>query len=121
MAKPWPGPFLWLWYTFGGRLPDRYREWVLHDCTTSTWLWRYAARITVKSLPFLIGGYLVSQLLPVPDLPILAALGLGLLLALFFTLTSAEEFREVRLAQHGFSAGIGTHFANRRHMGRRHR
>ena len=41
-----PNPLLWIWYTLGGRLGPRYREWVLHDVTCRTrWL-----RQTVRAL-----------------------------------------------------------------------
>jgi hypothetical protein len=31
-----PNPLRWLWYTFGGGLDSRYREWALHDVTSPT-------------------------------------------------------------------------------------
>ncbi|HEX3648813.1 MAG TPA: DUF5313 family protein, partial [Pseudonocardiaceae bacterium] len=45
-----PNPVQWLWYAWGGRLPQRYREWVLHDVTTSTWLFRQMARAIALTL-----------------------------------------------------------------------
>lgn len=36
-----PGPLWWIWYAFGGKLPDRYRDWVLHDVTCRTWWLRH--------------------------------------------------------------------------------
>ena len=102
-----PGPLRWLWYAFGGRLPDRYRAWVLHDATTRTWRWRYATRVVVRTLPLLVAGYLVLNLLPVPPWTVLLALGGTLAYILFVLLASAAEFREVRLTQHGFPPGTG--------------
>jgi Family of unknown function (DUF5313) len=42
-----PGILRWVWYALGGGLPDRYREWVLHDTTTGTWLVRHILRVLV--------------------------------------------------------------------------
>jgi hypothetical protein len=42
-----PGPLRWIWYAVGGGLPERYREWVLHDTTTGTWLLRHLLRVLV--------------------------------------------------------------------------
>lgn len=103
-----PNPLRWVYYAYGGRLPDEYREWVLHDATTRTWLLRFAARIVVQALPWLVAGFLLLTLLtPVPVLPTVGALAIGLLLSLYFTVTSADELSEVRLTQHGFPPGTG--------------
>jgi Family of unknown function (DUF5313) len=34
-ARYRPGPLRWFWYAVGGRLPARYRSWVLHDLTAA--------------------------------------------------------------------------------------
>lgn len=109
-----PNPLRWVYYAFGGRLPDDYREWVLHDATTRTWLLRYAARIVVQALPWLVGGFLLlTWLTPVPVLYTVGALVLGLLMSLYFTVTSADELSEVRLGQHGFPPGTGKQIRRR--------
>lgn len=103
-------PNLWQWlrYTFGGRLPDRYRAWVLYDATCPTWLLRYALRVVVQALPWLIVGFVVLAVLtPVPVGLMLTAIGLALLTSLYFTLTSADELAEARLVKHGFEPGTG--------------
>jgi hypothetical protein len=41
----------WTWYAFGGKLPDRYREWVMHDVTCRTWALRHVARSLVQVAP----------------------------------------------------------------------
>jgi Family of unknown function (DUF5313) len=51
----------WLWYAAGGGLPDRYRDWVLHDTTGSTWLLRHFARVLVV---LIIPTFLVVVLIP---------------------------------------------------------
>lgn len=102
MARKRPDPARWLWYAFGGRLPDRYRDWVRHDVTDRGWRWRYAAQIFIRTLPFLVAGFVVMLLLPGVSVGLgLAAMGLALVFTLYLTLTSAGEFRNVRLVQHG--------------------
>ena len=55
-----PGPVRWLWYTFGGRLNPRNREWVVHDVTArSRWL-RQVARTLAQAA---IGGTLTILVL----------------------------------------------------------
>ena len=108
MAIQRPGPLNWIRYTFGGRLPDRYRDWVLHDTTSRSWLWRFALRVFVETLPWLVLGFLVLTLLtPLPAGLVVGALALALVTSLYFTVTSADELTEVRLVKHGFPAGTG--------------
>jgi hypothetical protein len=108
MALQRPNPFQWVRYTFGGRLPDRYRAWVLHDATGRTWLWRFVLRIVVEALPWLVAGFLALTLFtPLPVGLVIAALGLALVFSLYFTVTSADELTEARLVKHGFRAGTG--------------
>jgi hypothetical protein len=101
-----PDPVRWMWYAAGGRLPERHREWVLHDVTAPNWRWRYAVHVVLRTLPFAVVGFVLLTLLPGMS-PVLAlvAVGVGLLFALYLTVTSAEEFREVRLVQHGYPPG----------------
>ena len=49
-----PGPLCWFWYAAGGRLPDRYRAWVLHDLTCRTWPLRHLARLVAQFAPVAI-------------------------------------------------------------------
>jgi len=108
MAIQRPNPLQWVRYAFGGRLPDRYREWVLHDTTSRTWLWRFVARVVVEALPWLVVGFLVLTLFtPLPVGLVLGALALSLVMSLYFTVTSADELTEARLVKHGFEAGTG--------------
>ncbi|MFC0435631.1 DUF5313 family protein [Kutzneria buriramensis] len=110
-----PNPLQWLRYAYGGRLPERYREWVLYDATCRTWLLRYAVRVVVEALPLLVAGVVVLTLLtPAPPLVVLPALALGLLMSLYFTLTSADELIEARLARHGYPPGTGKAVRRRR-------
>ncbi|WP_033288795.1 DUF5313 family protein [Amycolatopsis jejuensis] len=110
-----PGPVRWLHYVYGGRLPDDYREWVLHDATAKTWVLRFAFRIFVEALPWLVAAYFVLTLLtPLPVPMVLVALLLSLLMSLFLTVTSADELAEVRLTKHGFPPGTGKEVRKRR-------
>lgn len=102
------GPLRWIRYVYGGRLPERYREWVLDDATAKTWLLRFAVRICFEALPWLVAAFvLLAAITLVPVPPLLGGLALSLVLGLFFTLTSADELAEVRLAKHGLPRGPG--------------
>jgi hypothetical protein len=108
MAMHRPNPLQWLRYAYGGRLPERYREWVLYDATCRTWLLRYALKVAVEALPLLIAGFVILTLLtPAPASLVLPALLFALLMSFYFTLTSADELIEARLAKHGFPPGAG--------------
>jgi hypothetical protein len=97
-----PDPFRWIWYALGGSLPERNREWVLHDTTTRTWALRHVLRSFVQ-LAIPIG--LVLLLVPGPFwIRGMAALG-GVLLALFFSLAYMTETTENRVKRAGYPAG----------------
>jgi hypothetical protein len=84
---------------------------VLRDVSARHWRLRYAVQIAVRTAPFLIAGFLVLMLLP--DIPAglaIAGMAAALLFTLYFTLTSADEFREVRLVQHGYPPGTRSSF-----------
>lgn len=108
MAMRRPGPVRWLSYQFGGRLPEEYREWVLHDATCRTWIARVAVRALVRIAPVfavlltgfgLLGGsYSVG----------FGALTLGLLVVLRIAVTGAAESVDARLVRHGFPPGYGS-------------
>ena len=115
MAIQRPNPLRWIGYAYGMRLPDRYREWVLHDATTRTWLLRYLARILVKTLPWLVAGFFLLVLLtPLPAGQAILAMCLALALSLYFTLTSADELTETRLVKHGYPPNTGKQIRKQR-------
>ena len=58
-----PGPLRWFRYAVGGRLPVRYRPWVLHDLTCRTWPLRHLARLPAQLAPVTI---VLVLLLPGP-------------------------------------------------------
>lgn len=102
MSRDRPNPLQWLWYVYGGRLPERYREWVLHDVTCRTWVWRHIARVLVQVSP----GLLVL-LLPGPLwISAMCVLG-GVLMSLLYSTSSMHESNEHRLAKHGYPLGTG--------------
>ncbi|WP_116050325.1 DUF5313 family protein [Amycolatopsis palatopharyngis] len=98
-----PDPFRWLWYAVGGRLPGRYRDWVLHDTTTRTWIWRHAARSSVLLVPLCS----VWLLLPGPLGLRLPLVLLAALVGYFYSFAYIEESIEHRLAKNGYPRGTG--------------
>jgi hypothetical protein len=98
-----PDPVHWLWYAVGGRLPARYRTWVLHDLTTRTWPLRHFARALVQVSPVI-----VVLLLVVPGtLTIrIAAVTAGLLLGLLYSGAYMYEIVEHRVGQAGYPVGM---------------
>jgi hypothetical protein len=97
-----PDPVRWLWYAVGGRLPARYRTWVLRDLTVRTWILRHFARALVQVAPVI-----VVLLLVVPgSLPIrIAAVTAGLLLGLLYSGAYMYEIVEHRVGQAGYPIG----------------
>ena len=52
-----PNPLQWIWYAFGGGLPEDRREWVLHDLTAKTRALRHLVRSMLLISP-LVGFWL---------------------------------------------------------------
>lgn len=99
-----PNPLLWLWYAFGGGLPERYAPWVLHDTTTRTWWLRHVVRALVQIAPFAIA---IIALVPGPMwLRTMCALG-GAIMGLTFSIAYLHETAEHRLVKAGYPAGTG--------------
>lgn len=93
----------WVWYSLGGRLPDRCREWVLRDTTAKTWILRHWARSSVLVVPLM----LVWLLLPGPLwIRVLLVLMAGIV-GYFYSFVYIEEAAENRLAKHGYPRGTG--------------
>nr|WP_177228529.1 DUF5313 domain-containing protein [Amycolatopsis sacchari] len=103
MVRQRPNPVQWVWYALGGRLPERCREWVLHDTTSKTWVLRHAARSTVLVGPLM----LVWLLLPAPLGLRLALVLMAALVGYFYSFVYMEEAAENRLAKHGYPRGTG--------------
>lgn len=95
-----PNPVLWIWYAFGGRLPDRHREWVLHDVTCRTWVLRHLARSLTQISPGLL-----FLLAPGPLWIVAMSLLGGVLMALWYSVTYMEHTCEYRVTKHGYPVG----------------
>jgi len=102
MATHRPNPVQWVWYAFGGRLPQRCAEWVLHDCTCPTWALRHVARALTQMSPFCL-----LILLPGPFSIRLMSVALGLAVGLFYSVCFMGEMAEHRVIKHGYPPGIG--------------
>lgn len=108
MGTTRPNPLQWVRYAYGGRLPDRYREWVLHDATDRGWVLRYGLKVLAQALPWLaLVVVALAVFTPLPAGWALTAAGIALLMSLYLTLTSADELVEARLVKHGFPPGTG--------------
>lgn len=104
MAGNRPGPLRWLFYVFGGRLPRRYAQWVLHDLTSRYWVLRMLLRTFVQTVPTWL-----FLLLPGPKsltvlLPVFVILG-----AWYLAFSFAEPIRVHRLYRHGFAPDMVLH------------
>ena len=96
-----PNPAQWVWYAFGGRLPERCAEGVLHDVTCRTWALRHFARALTQLAPCCA----VVLLLPASWSIRLSALVLGLFVGLFYSVCLMGEACEHRSIKHGHPPG----------------
>jgi Family of unknown function (DUF5313) len=97
-----PGPLRWLWYALGGGLPQRFRSWVLHDTSTSTWFVRHLARTMVQlAVPIALVLLLVPGEFWIRGM---AAVG-GVILALIYSIAYMTEFLENRVVKAGYPVG----------------
>jgi hypothetical protein len=97
-----PNPFLWIWYCFGGRLPKRYRDWVLRDGTSRVWLLRAVLRSLVQITPF-AALFVVLIVVFAHSWPIaigVVVIGIGAMLP--YSLAYAEQSVNTRLSAYGF-------------------
>lgn len=97
MTSERPGPWRWLAYAFGARLPVRYGDWVLHDLTARTWFLRLLGRTGVQCVPAAL-----LALLPGPGWLRLALPLFVLFSSMFMAAMFSPMIREKRLYQHGF-------------------
>jgi fatty acid desaturase len=96
-----PNPLQWIWYTFGGRLGPLYSGWVLHDTTCRTRWLRQAVRAAVQVV---LPAALVLAVLGFGWI-IWAGVGLGAILALWYSLAYIDSTAERRLEKHGYEPG----------------
>ena len=97
-----PGPLRWLWYAVSGRLPFRYRAWVLHDLTCRTWPLRHLARLVVLVVPvavvllFVLPGALSIRA---------AAVVMGSVVGLLYAFVFLDDSTDRRATKFGYPAG----------------
>jgi len=112
MTKPSrPGPFRWLLYAFARGLPPQYREWVLHDVTTRTWVLRHLLRAAVQLAPVAVLLYL---LMPGSSGVRAGAVLGGLLLGFFYSVAYMYETTENRAMKAGYARGTAGEVRDRR-------
>jgi hypothetical protein len=96
-----PNPVQWVWYAFGGGLPEDRREWVLYDVTANTLFLRHFARSMVLISPLVVGWLFAPASLGLR----LAIVLLGLVVGLFYSFVYMDESAEHRLAKAGYPRG----------------
>ena len=104
-----PGIFRWLWYAWGGTLPQRYREWVLRDITRRGWLFRHTVRALVQAVPIL--AVLCVVLVSVLHLALwigLSAAAIGLIVSVYYSQSYAWEHGDGRLEKYGYPPHYGS-------------
>lgn len=97
-----PNPVLWLYYAFGGRLPDRYRDWVLHDGTTRHWLRRAFLRTLTQCVPVVIVLLVLFLVFGVPWYFAAGCVVLGLVVSIYYALSYSAESIDARLTHYGY-------------------
>jgi fatty acid desaturase len=96
-----PDPLRWIWYTFGGQLGPRYRQWVLHDLTGPTRWVRQLARAFVQVAPL---AALLFLVLGFGWITWVALIG-GLVMALIYSVAYIDQSAEHRLFKQGYPPG----------------
>jgi hypothetical protein len=112
-AKPTTGQ--WIHYTYGGRLPDECRDWVLRDNAGPTWLWRQLARVVVQATPFVIIGFLLLDVLVPSGVTtwfVVGVLAIGLAVTVLLSAAIADVLCTGRLVEHGFPPEAGPRFGS---------
>jgi hypothetical protein len=103
-----PHPLWWLYYQYNGKLPDRYRDWVVHDVTCRTWLARVFLRGLVMVAPFAALLFTILVWLGHSWLIAVGSIVLGLLVNLRYSLSYSEESANSRLVRYGFPLGYAS-------------
>ena len=109
-----PDPLRWIWYTFGGALGPRYRQWVLHDLTGPTRWLRQLARAVVQVAP------LAAVVLLALGFGWIAwvGVGCGLVLALIYSAAYFDPAADHRLVKHGYPVGTAQRILSERDKAR---
>jgi hypothetical protein len=97
-----PGPFGWLRFAFGFRMPAASVHWVRHELTDAGWRWRTVLRHLVVILPVCAIVVVVLEVfLPAPPWVSVMMVALILSGSLLTVATYADDIRAARLRQHG--------------------
>lgn len=100
MARP--NPARWCWHAIGGKLPDRYREWVLHDASARTWWLRYLAGVLLRvAIPAIALFWVLRSFGGPLWVPFMSVL-LGLIVSVYYGLTYAPDSLDARLLRYGY-------------------
>jgi hypothetical protein len=106
MAVVRPDPLRWVGYAFGAGLPRRNREWVLHDLTARTWFARQVVRAVVQVAPIaLLLWVLLDPVLGFSTPISLTAVGMGVVIGLFYGTAFAWGSTEHRAVKAGYPEG----------------
>ncbi|NMM90477.1 hypothetical protein B2J88_40135 [Rhodococcus sp. SRB_17] len=97
-----PNPIQWLGYSFGRKLPDSMREWVRNDLVGDWAVPRHLVRSMVPFLPV----FVIFMLFPGPWALRASMVLLGVLLALFYSVSYMAQNRSRRLERHGLPADL---------------
>lgn len=97
-----PGPFRWLWFAYGFRLPSQNLHWVRHELTDAGWRWRTVVRHLAVIIPVCAVVVVVLAAF-VPSAAWMSVWMVALILcgSLFTVGFYADDIRAARLRQHG--------------------
>jgi hypothetical protein len=96
-----PDPLRWIWYTMGGSLGPRYREWVLRDLTGRSRWTRQVVRAAVQVVPLAVVLLLTLGTVWITWVGVIC----GLVLALIYSVVYLDQSADYRLVKHGFPPG----------------
>lgn len=108
MAELRPNPLRWLFYQYGGRLPQEYREWVLSDGTRRGWLFRAFVRVLFQALPVIAVLLIAFALFGVRWYFAVACVVLGVIVSVYYSLSYSLESVDSRLTTYGYPPKYGS-------------
>jgi hypothetical protein len=100
-----PGPFRWLAFALGFRLPEKNTDWVKHELTDAGWRTRTVLRHLAIIIPVCVIVAVVLLIwLPAPTWLAVTMIALILAGSIFTVTAYADDIRTTRLRQHGLDA-----------------
>ena len=103
------------WYLLGGRLPQRYREWVFHQATRPSWLAWFVLRAFLQVLPLTVLITLALVWGLDSPLPLAVACGsLGLVVGVYFAVSYAIESTDHRMTKYGYPRAAASTYRKER-------